>query len=62
MKNRLLYVNATIQYESNKKKETRLCKGILIREGVSKLSMNMCKQCGVKEGTVINYEIIREIG
>jgi hypothetical protein len=61
MKNRLLYVNAIIEYESGKKKFKAECKGILIKEGDKTLSSNMCKQCRVKEGKIIKYEIIREI-
>lgn len=61
MKNRLLYVNAIIEYESGKRKYKTECKGVLIKEGDKKLSNNMCKQCRVKEATIIKYEIIREI-
>ena len=59
---RILFVNAWIKAKTRGKEVEYECPQVIIKEGDTHLSKLMCDQCGVKEGEIVRYEIIREIG
>ena len=59
---RMLFVNAVVKVMVRKQEARYECPNVLIKEGDTHLSRLMCQQCGIKEGEIVSYEIIREIG
>lgn len=62
MKKKILLVNATLRSRVRNHYIHSKCENVVLLEGERKLPELMCKQCGVKEAEVINYEIVKELG
>lgn len=60
--NRILLVNAIVRNKLRSHYIQTKCDNVVILENEKTLPQLMCKQCGIKEGDIMSYEIIKELG